>query len=33
MEYDHRWHGGAPDREHYALALAELEEGLAAWSA
>ena len=33
MEYDHRWHGGAPDREHYELALAELEEGLAAWSA
>jgi transketolase len=33
MEYDHRWHGGAPDREHYELALVELEEGLAAWSA
>lgn len=32
MEYDHRWHGGAPDRAHYELALAELEEGLRAWS-
>lgn len=32
MEYDHRWHGGAPDREHYELALAELEEGLRQWS-
>jgi transketolase len=32
MEHDHRWHGGAPDRVHYELALAELEEGLRAWS-
>jgi len=32
MEYDHRWHGGAPDREHFERALVELEEGLRAWS-
>jgi transketolase len=32
MEYDHRWHGGAPDRDSYERALAELEEGLARWS-
>jgi transketolase len=32
MEYDHRWHGGAPDRERYELARRELEEGLARWS-
>lgn len=32
MEYDHRWHGGAPDEEHYRLALAELQEGLVRWS-
>ena len=32
MEYDHRWHGGAPDQEHYERALAELEEGLQRWS-
>jgi transketolase len=32
MEYDHRWHGGAPDAAHHARALAELEEGLARWS-
>jgi transketolase len=32
MEYDHRWHGRAPDREHFERALAELEEGLRAWS-
>lgn len=32
MEYDHRWHGGAPDRERYERARAELEEGLARWS-
>lgn len=32
MEYDHRWHGGAPDRDHFERALAELEEGLRAWS-
>ena len=33
MENDHRWHNRIPDREDYELALAELEEGLAAWSA
>jgi transketolase len=32
MEYDHRWHGGTPDRGQYEQALAELEEGLRAWS-
>jgi transketolase len=32
MEYDHRWHGGAPDREHYERALAELQKGLLRWS-
>jgi transketolase len=32
MEYDHRWHGGAPDKEHYDRALAELEEGLQRWA-
>jgi transketolase len=32
MEYDHRWHGGAPDQEHYDRALAELEKGLQRWS-
>lgn len=32
MEYDHRWHGGAPDKEHYESALAELQQGLRAWS-
>jgi transketolase len=32
MEYDHRWHGGAPDREHHERALAELQEGLRRWS-
>lgn len=31
MEYDHRWHGGAPDSVHFERALSELEEGLAAW--
>jgi transketolase len=31
MEYDHRWHGMAPNPEQYAKALAELEEGLRAW--
>lgn len=31
MEYDHRWHGGAPDSEHYELALSELEDGLRRW--
>jgi transketolase len=32
MEYDHRWHGGAPDQAHYERAIAELEEGLRRWS-
>jgi len=31
MEYDNRWHGMAPDRQQYDLALAELERGLRAW--
>jgi transketolase len=32
FEYDNRWHGGLPNAEQYAAALAELEEGLARWS-
>ena len=32
MEYDHRFHGGAPTQAQYELALAELEEGLQQWS-
>jgi len=28
MEYDHRWHGMAPNEEQYRLALQELQEGL-----
>ena len=32
MEYDHRFHGGAPTEEQYTQALAELEEGLTTWS-
>ena len=32
MENDYHWHGGAPDQKHFELALAELEEGLQAWS-
>ncbi len=32
MEYDHRFHGGAPTAEQYERALVELEEGLARWS-
>jgi transketolase len=32
MEYDHRWHGGAPDRERYESARRELQEGLERWS-
>ena len=28
MEYDNRWHGMAPTKEEYQLALKELEEGL-----
>jgi transketolase len=31
FEYDHRWHGGIPDREQFALARAELQEVLAQW--
>ena len=31
MEYDNRWHGGVPTATQYEAALAELEEGLAAW--
>jgi transketolase len=31
MEYDHRWHGGAPDEAHYRRALAELQEGMRRW--
>jgi transketolase len=30
MEYDHRWHGGIPNREQYERALAELQEGMPA---
>jgi transketolase len=32
MEYDHRFHGGAPTEDQYQRALAELEEGLTTWS-
>ena len=32
MEYDHRFHGGAPTDEQHERALVELEEGLTAWS-
>jgi transketolase len=31
MEYDHRWHGMAPNQAQYETALAELEEGLKKW--
>ena len=31
MEYDHRWHGMAPNPDQFAQALAELEEGLKQW--
>ncbi len=31
MEYDHRWHGSAPNAEQYQQALAELERGLQQW--
>jgi transketolase len=31
MEYDHRWHGQAPNPEEYQRARDELEEGLAPW--
>jgi transketolase len=31
FEYDNRWHGGVPSAELFQRALAELEEGLAAW--
>ena len=33
MEHDHRWHGGGIDARNFELALAELSEGLAAWTA
>jgi transketolase len=32
MEYDHRFHGGALDREQYERARAELQEGMRRWS-
>jgi transketolase len=28
MEYDHRWHGGLPDAEHYERAMQELQASL-----
>jgi transketolase len=31
FEYDHRWHGAAPNAEQYQQALTELEKGLAQW--
>ncbi len=31
MEYDHRWHGMAPNEAQFEPALAELEEGLGQW--
>jgi len=31
MEYDHRWHGMAPNQKQYDQALNELEEGLKLW--
>jgi len=31
MEYDHRWHGMAPNQAQYEQALFELEEGLKKW--
>lgn len=31
MEYDHRWHGMAPNQNQYDQAMAELEEGLKKW--
>jgi transketolase len=31
MEYDNRWHGGAPNTAQYEAARAELEEGLRQW--
>jgi transketolase len=31
MEYDHRWHGMAPNQEQFERALGELEEGMKAW--
>lgn len=31
MEYDSRWHGGVPDDEQYARALAELDTGVDPW--
>jgi transketolase len=31
MEYDHRWHGMAPNQEQFERALSELEEGMKPW--
>lgn len=31
FEYDHRWHGGIPNREQFEIARVELEEGLTQW--
>lgn len=31
MEYDHRWHGGAPSPDDYDRAMRELQEGLREW--
>jgi transketolase len=31
FEYDHRWHGAAPNKAQFQLALAELEAGLQPW--
>ena len=31
MEYDHRWHGMAPNQQQYELALSELEQGMRLW--
>jgi transketolase len=32
MEYDHRWHGGVPNPDQYAMAKEELQEALDRWS-
>jgi hypothetical protein len=31
MEYDHNWHGMAPNQDQYQQALAELQEELKKW--
>lgn len=31
MEYDNRWHGMPPNQQQFEAALAELEQGVAAW--